>query len=279
MSWLLLPRVNPGKLTGKLKRCAIRLPGFYGILSEIVHSVVVSNKTYVSDVCGVVFMFRYHRLLLLLALIATPLVSVLPSQKVLAQDFDGDRVTDEVLSWDQSTGIWTIRTARGNLTVQWGTRGDIPVPADYNGDGITEIAVWRPSDGNWYISSRNLSWVNRDGSERIVQWGTRGDIPVQSDYNTSRPGTEIAVWRPSNGNWYISSRNLSWANRDGSERIVQWGSKSDTPVPSDYNTSRPGTEIAVYKKSTGTCYISTENRSWDTRGEAVTINQLENCGR
>lgn len=173
-------------------------------------------------------MLRFRCFMFLLALIATVSASSLFSQKSLAQtqDFDGDRVTD-VVSWEETTGIWTIRTARSVLTVQWGAPEDIPVPADYNGDGITEIAVWRPFDGNWYISTQNLSWNNRQGTEQIVQWGTRGDIPL----------------------------------------------------PGDYNRERRGVEIAVYRKSTGTCFISTENLSWDKRGEAYIVDKLENCQR
>src|SRR5262245_21856703 len=35
-------------------------------------------------------------------------------------------------------------------TVQFGANGDVPVPADYNGDGRTEFAVFRPAQSTWY---------------------------------------------------------------------------------------------------------------------------------
>jgi subtilisin family serine protease len=64
-------------------------------------------------------------------------------------------------------------------------------PGDYNGDGITDIAVWRPAEGNWYL--RDIA---------TTQWGTAGDVPVPGDYNGDGI-TDIAVWRPAEGNWYL----------------------------------------------------------------------------
>ena len=58
------------------------------------------------------------------------------------------------------------------LNLNWGTAGDLAVQNDYDADGRCDIAVWRPSNGTWYILNSS------NGNYRIVQWGTNGDIPV-----------------------------------------------------------------------------------------------------
>ena len=52
--------------------------------------------------------------------------------------------------WRASTGHWYVRGITGSP--QWGTRGDIPVPGDYTGAGATQRAIWRPSNGRWYVN-------------------------------------------------------------------------------------------------------------------------------
>ena len=67
-------------------------------------------------------------------------------------------------------GAWLIN---GQPTVFWGLSGDIPVPGDYNGDGTTDIAIFRPTVGGWYING-----------QPTVFCGLNGDIPTPK-----RPGT------------------------------------------------------------------------------------------
>jgi hypothetical protein len=79
--------------------------------------------------------------------------------------------------------MWYIlNSSNGSVKSQtWGASGgapfnDVPVPGDYDGDGKTDIAIWRASTGTWYILNSS------NGSVKSQTWGAAAfnDIPVPS---------------------------------------------------------------------------------------------------
>jgi len=122
--------------------------------------------------------------------------------------------------------------------------------ADFDGDRRTDIAVYRPSSGEW--------WLRRSSDDQVSvgHFGDPSDIITPGDF--TRDGkTDIAIWRPATGDWYIyNSVNNSFSS-------YHFGLSGDIPEPADYDGDGV-TDIAVYRPSEGKWYIQYSGGSIDT---------------
>jgi hypothetical protein len=82
----------------------------------------------------------------------------------------------------------------------WGVGSDVPVANDYDGDGQTDLAVWRGATGVWYI------WQSTTNNHRTATWGAGyapyHDQTAPGDYDGDGQA-DLAVWRTTDQTWYI----------------------------------------------------------------------------
>lgn len=159
---------------------------------------------------------------------------------------------------------------------------------DFDGDNRADIAVFRPTEGNWYVQRsgggyamlsfglngdtpvtadydadgrsdaavfRNGVWWRLKSANNTidsVQFGLAGDIPVPANFDTDSIA-DVAVFRPSTGQWY-------WiASADQSFNTITFGLNGDIPMPADYDGDGRA-DVNVFRPSTGTWYrLNTSN--------------------
>lgn len=118
----------------------------------------------------------------------------------------------------------------------------IPPPIfDYEGDGKSDITIFRPSGGLWYRVNTYQDQV------RAYQFGLPEDKPVPADFDGDHL-TDIAVYRPSNGSWYIRKSS------NGSLSILNFGIAEDIPVAADFDGDGSA-DYALFRPSNGAWYI------------------------
>lgn len=156
---------------------------------------------------------------------------------------------DSVMNYCQTGGNWT--PALTALDVQgarrlYGWRD----ATDYDNDGRSNLAIWRPSAGQWYV----------DGGVWGASYGESGDIPIADDFDGDGV-SDRAVWRPSGpyqGTWFIIKSG-------GGEDRIQWGTTGDRPATGDLDGDGD-TELVIYRPSTATFWVRRPDGSAWTLG-------------
>lgn len=107
------------------------------------------------------------------------------SRDTAKEDFDKVRAYDEQLRTLVESGNFNEDAARQILNTKaqamveakssatfGAAKTDLPVQNDYDGDGETDTAVWRETDGTFYILK------SADNSVSSTQWGFTSDVPL-----------------------------------------------------------------------------------------------------
>ena len=108
---------------------------------------------------------------------------------------------------------------------------------DFDGDGKSDISVFRPLNGAWYLlqSANGFTGIN---------FGLSTDKLVPADYDGDGK-TDVAVYR--NGTWYLQRSSLGFTG-------IGFGDSNDIPVPADYDGDGKA-DIAVFRPSNGVWYL------------------------
>lgn len=202
--------------------------------------------------------------------------------KLVLADFNGDKRLDLATAKNDSVSSDSVWTQLNTCPAV-----NIPrTPFDFDGDGKSDVSVFRPSNGFWYIveSSSNAF--------RATAFGLSSDRIAPGDYDGDRK-TDLAVFRASTGFWYVlrstdnsiqpttlgqiddiptpgdfdgdgkadiaifrpsnNAFNILFSS-DGSSHTQQWGQSGDLPVIGDYDGDKK-TDLAIFRPSTSTFYI------------------------
>ncbi|RIJ91151.1 MAG: hypothetical protein DCC44_09705, partial [Acidobacteria bacterium] len=112
---------------------------------------------------------------------------------------------------------------------------------DFDGDGKTDVSVYRPSNNVWYLQRSTAGFT-------AYQFGAAGDKMVPADF-TGDGKTDVAMYRPSTGTWYILR------SEDLTLTVAPFGISTDIPTPGDFDGDGKA-DMAVYRPDAqGTFYI------------------------
>lgn len=182
-----------------------------------------------------------------------------PIRPVVSGD-DFSAVGGERSAWSLQLGM--VRPPHVYRT-SFGPPGGIPLSGDFNGDGLSEMAIY--VDGRWYVDfNGNSAW---DAADLLITLGGPEDRPIVGDWNGDGKD-DVGVVRP-------AASSETWAGATADRRVVpvaaaepirsrnaasfHYGPIDGTPVVGDW-TNTGIDRIGVYADGVWTLDIDGDRR-------------------
>ncbi len=151
-------------------------------------------------------------------------------------------VVDDASGDSGSMAGWKLTFESDDYTC--GLTSNVRSRADFDGDGRTDLSVYRSSNNIWYLQRSTAGFT-------AVNWGQSGDIPVPADYDGDGKA-DIAIYRGVDDPTQFDYLVL----RSGTNTLlsVNWGVSGDIPVPGDYDGDGIA-DFALYRPSDQFWYV------------------------
>ena len=163
-----------------------------------------------------------------------------PSKMKYSIDLDARDDKASISVFRPSEGAWYSLTSMKNYNfnaLNWGSNGDTPFAADFDGTGDSKYAVVRNENGQkiWYIRTTP--------APTVIQWGTASDKPLIGDFDGDSRADLVAIRNTAQGYvWYVRQ------SLTGSLRTFNFGTTGDKPILGDFDGDGM-TEVAVVRNT------------------------------
>ena len=202
---------------------------------------------------------------------------------IACDDDGGEGSTSVTTALLQAGSTYYVEVAGGtgstggllHLAVHYRVRGD------QDGEGRSDLVVFRPSNGAWFAlqsSTGYSTWLGKS-------WGADGDLPLGGDLDGDGQ-MDLIVYRPEYGVWFALT---SASEYDYVSYFVRgWGAVGDTPISGDLDGDGR-MDLIVYRPSVSAWFALKSSagydagspfaRAWGSTGDIPVSGDIDGDGK
>lgn len=145
-----------------------------------------------------------------------------------------------------------LLSGEGVISFGGGRFGDVALAGDWDGDGRTEVGLYRPADSSFTLYSDHAEAA---AAATPIPFGAAGDVPVAGDWDGDGRAT-IGIYRPSSAAFHLRNQNAPGP----ADLVITFGAIGDLPVSGDWDGDGV-TTIGVFRPSDATFFLRNSNDS------------------